>query len=354
MPVAVPKTIIGNTICAKASHITNDAARIYGSLWKSKKVNGVVIASEKIIPDGSARIATFVTAEWSLPGRVLVKELNGRLVQYVADENDEGIQAEQLPDDTVVDAPDAAVVIHAVPEPVNDDPAPVAATSPPRTPLRTPTPPQSPTTSTPPADTPIPVHELIPVPPLPPIVTVPPAAPPTASTTVDLPVAQVAHGRAWVIDDAATEQVINGVIPSRLWYITDLSGDRINSGDYLKIQKLTLLDLFLLMFPPDHLVEIISLTNIKLRAMGEKETTKGEIVKFFGVIVLGTRFVFASRRDLWSTTSVSRLIDPLNFGKRTGVSRNRFDALWSCIRFSEQPEERDGDSKSGLSMDVSG
>ena len=65
------------------------------------------------------------------------------------------------------------------------------------------------------------------------------------------------------------------------------------------------------------------------------------MIKFFGVIILGTRFILGSRRDLWSKTSVSRLLDSPSFQKRTGVSRNRFDALWSCIRFSEQPEERE-------------
>ena len=78
MPTAQPKTIIGNRICAKASHITHIVALIYGSLWKMKKVNGGIIASKKRVPEGSTRNATFVTAEWSLPGRIVVKELNSR------------------------------------------------------------------------------------------------------------------------------------------------------------------------------------------------------------------------------------------------------------------------------------
>ena len=83
MPAQPPKTILGNTVSAKASHVTNDAARIYGSLWKTKKVNGVVIACDKRIPNGSTRNATFITVEWDLPGRVVVRELNGRVIDYV-------------------------------------------------------------------------------------------------------------------------------------------------------------------------------------------------------------------------------------------------------------------------------
>ena len=95
------------------------------------------------------------------------------------------------------------------------------------------------------------------------------------------------------------------------------------------------------MFPPDHLIHIVSLTNIQLRSGGHEETTKGEVLNFFGVIILGSQFVFGSRKDLWGTPSVSRLLDMPSFRKRTGMKRNRFDALWSCIRFNEQPEERD-------------
>ena len=94
------------------------------------------------------------------------------------------------------------------------------------------------------------------------------------------------------------------------------------------------------MFPPDHIVTIINLTHVRLQVGWNRDTTKGEITKFFGVIILGTKFVFASRKDLLGIKSVSQLIDPLNFGARPGMPRNRFDDLWSCIRFSEQLDER--------------
>ena len=126
MPATQPKTIIGNRICAKASHITNDAARIYGSLWKAKKINGIVTACEKRVPEGSTRNATFVTAEWSLPGRIIVKELNSRLVQYIPDEDGSEIVAIPQPADAIVDVPNAANATHAVPEPLIDNPEPVA------------------------------------------------------------------------------------------------------------------------------------------------------------------------------------------------------------------------------------
>ena len=83
IPAQLPKTIVGNTVSTNSSHVTNDAAHIHGSLCKTKKVNGVVIACDRRIPEGSTRNATFITVEWVFPGRVVVKELNGRVFEYV-------------------------------------------------------------------------------------------------------------------------------------------------------------------------------------------------------------------------------------------------------------------------------
>ena len=63
MPAELHNMIVGNTVSTKASHVTNDAARVYGSLWKTKKVNGVVIACHRRISEGSTRNATFITVE---------------------------------------------------------------------------------------------------------------------------------------------------------------------------------------------------------------------------------------------------------------------------------------------------
>ena len=121
-----------------------------------------------------------------------------------------------------------------------------------------------------------------------------------------------------MIDDSGTKQDINGTIPYHVWYTTDSMGDCMNGNDCLKIKAMSLLAIFFLMFPPDHLIVIINLTNKRLHLQGHEDTTKGEIIKFFGVIILGTKFVFGKRRELWNTSSVSHLIDPPNFGARTG------------------------------------
>ena len=68
-------------------------------------------------------------------------------------------------------------------------------------------------------------------------------------------------------------------------------------------------------------------------------TSAGEIVKFFGVMLLATRFEFGSRVSLWSNVTTNKYIPAPSFGQ-TGMPRKRFDDLWMCIRFSEQPPNR--------------
>ena len=71
-------------------------------------------------------------------------------------------------------------------------------------------------------------------------------------------------------------------------------------------------------------------------------TPAGEIDKFFGVMLLVTRFEFGSRASLWSNTSTNKYISALSIGL-TVMPRKQFDDLWMCIRFSDQPRYRPSD-----------
>ena len=64
---------------------------------------------------------------------------------------------------------------------------------------------------------------------------------------------------------------------------------------------------------------------------------KGELLKFFGVLILITRFekISGSRASLWTTTAPSKYIPVVALGK-TGMLRQRFDAIFRCIRFGDQ------------------
>jgi hypothetical protein len=51
----------------------------------------------------------------------------------------------------------------------------------------------------------------------------------------------------------------------------------------------------------DCLDTIVSLTNIQLTKKGNMATTRQEMLKFFGVCILATKFEFGSRAELWAS-----------------------------------------------------
>ena len=93
-----------------------------------------------------------------------------------------------------------------------------------------------------------------------------------------------------------------------------------------------------MLFPPEQLQLILQLINNKLAMVRKNYTIAGEIVKFFGVMLLMIWFEFGSQASLWSNTS-NKYIPAPSFSL-TGMLRKWFDDLWMCIRFSDQPCNR--------------
>ena len=54
-----------------------------------------------------------------------------------------------------------------------------------------------------------------------------------------------------------------------------------------------------MLFPPEQLQLILQLTNNELAMARKTYAMAGETVKFFGVMLLVTRFEFGSRASLW-------------------------------------------------------
>ena len=191
MPAQLPKTIVGDTVSTKDSHIIKDAAHIYGSLWETKKVNGKVIACDRSIPEGGTRNATFITVDLFLPGRVVVRELNGRVIECVPGIEVVVVAVPVCPDanvDVVANAiplinPDAPAVVdipistpQVIGGPLPENVLETSPPSPPPPPSLPPSPPSSP--------------HLLPIPNIAP----PPLQPLPNPLQVDDDIAQVAHG----------------------------------------------------------------------------------------------------------------------------------------------------------------
>ena len=150
--------------------------------------------------------------------------------------------------------------------------------------------------------------------------------------------AAMVHNQEWFVDDPATKLPVNGnyhfhtwAIKTRIGYMLGQGGDHQNSYSHLEY--------FLMLFPPEQLQLILQLTNNKLAMARKKYTRAGEIVKFFGVMLLVTQFEFGSRASLWSNTSINKYIPAPSLGL-TGMPWKQFNDLWMCIRFSDQPRNR--------------
>ena len=123
------------------------------------------------------------------------------------------------------------------------------------------------------------------------------------------------------------------------WRMTTPSGSQIFKGCE-EGKTMSHLDFFLLMFLPKQLKKMVKYTDEQLQQNGGDELSKGELLKFFCLLILITRFQFSLRRNLWSTTATSKYIPAFKLGQLSGMSRCRFDEIWSCLRWSYQPEER--------------
>ena len=100
-----------------------------------------------------------------------------------------------------------------------------------------------------------------------------------------------------------------------------------------------------MLFPPEQLQLILQLTNNELAIARKNYTMAGEIVKFFGVMLLVTQFEFGSQASPWSNMTTSKYIPAPLFGL-AGMPQKWFDNLWMCIRFSDQPRNRPSDMTS--------
>ena len=81
------------------------------------------------------------------------------------------------------------------------------------------------------------------------------------------------------------------------WRMTTPSGSEIFKGCE-EGKTMSRLDFFLLMFPPKQLKKMVKYTDKQLQQNGGDELSKGELLKFFGLLILFTRFQFSLRRNL--------------------------------------------------------
>jgi hypothetical protein len=152
------------------------------------------------------------------------------------------------------------------------------------------------------------------------------------------------NGTLWYHEPTLLLHEINGLVRYHEWGIRTPVGDVLYPGSNTD-ERYSRLDIFLMMFPPRQLDHMLKATNDQLTLSNKRTTTKQELLKFFGIIILTTKYEFTSCSSLWSTVAPSKYEQPACFG-RTGMGRVRFDELWTSVRFSYQPPTRPEDVSS--------
>ena len=278
-----PRRVIGAHVYAKASIVTSDSEckRLFGSLWKKTTVNGIV--KHVVVPPRGSGKQTSLIIKWNINGSSKTKEvklMNVRIQQTTPSSSSALVQPS-----TSTSSIEAVIPSENTAETTNDQ-------------------------------TEIGNTQVV------------SAAPHEQAEREE---GVTCHGLRWI--EADVNDQINGGVPHKHWWVSHITGARITEGH--GVNGLSPYDYFMWMFPISHLGEIVAYTNIRLARMGKTYTTSAEILKFFGVLILLTRFEFGSRRDLWLTKSKSKYIAAPDFSRF--IARHRFDTIRSCIRFGSYP-----------------
>ena len=83
-------------------------------------------------------------------------------------------------------------------------------------------------------------------------------------------------------------------------------------------------------FTPNQLIQMTIYTPPKYFKHGEKGKTKWEMIKWFMIIILATRFEFGDRASMWFTISQSKYRSAPDSGN-TGKIRYRLYMLWRHV-----------------------
>ena len=332
------RVVVGGAVWARAEAISRDYKRILGNQFKTKWIGGVVVRVEKRKTTAAGkRATTYVTGKFPCGKDDTTK-------QVIYKEKELSLQ-------TLKDRDPNAVEPSTVTNNVAPPPTAIAETATAETATGTETS-VEPTTNTTQEEVPIPTpaEPDVEQPRLPITVNVPPASATTNTSSLGsqsagsrFPVVTV-NDRHWYEGDTNVD--VNGKHSARFWKVVDQygRGHEFTPGcDRSKDPKFRPIDYFMTCFPKAQLQQMVDQTNKSLEEAFPDPLppiTMGELLRFFGVLLIITRFEFGARASLWTDTAYTRFVPPPNLGHTTGMPRNRFDQLWRHIVWSEQPKER--------------
>ena len=329
-PVELRRTV-GGKVHALACQVSNDAEckRLFGSQYKTKKINGIVERVElRQATSKSTRRSTYITAKYNLTSKPQkTKELfisnvsNGWLPEpNPAQEEDTNTTPTPQDTATAANTTTTTTLVEQL-ERANDITAPSIL-------------PQTPAVAPPAVAPPAEAAAGVTAPPP----TVQQPMPPTERTPRGGEAVVTVHDFTWTQTDG--QATLNGNVHQKEWSILTPLGERIGPSNKEQARDWSRMHTFLQAFPALHVRQIIRLTNSELRRFNQDPMTTQELFKFFGVLILITRFEYQSRASLWSTTAKFKFIPAPSLGMHTGMSRTRFDYIFRCLTFSHQEKVR--------------
>ena len=91
------------------------------------------------------------------------------------------------------------------------------------------------------------------------------------------------------------------------------------------------------MFPLRQLSYMVDWTSNVLQEHGRRSTSQGELLRFFGVLIVMTRFKFRSRKELWRNEISNKYIPTPCFGRIMPYSK--FDDLRRFLFFGSRKSQ---------------
>jgi hypothetical protein len=291
------RRVVGGFVWAKADAVSRDAKRIYGRELPNTWLRGTVmeVVSQKKTP-AQKRATTYIRAHFRVGTETKVALIP---LQSLKD-SDPRVVPPPPPDENQNNGNDNG---DAVPDP----PAPVEAP-----------------------------EEAIEQQPAAPVLP-PPIDPAPAGAN---PPASVNNGIEW--HRGITDVDVNGPVQMWPWkFVCQYTGEAFTPGcDNAVNTDFTPYDFFMAVFPRKQLKDMVRNTSANLKAQGKPEITTGELLKWFGITILITRYEFGDRASLWSTEPPNKYIPAPSIGTRTGMSRNRYDTILKGLVWSFQPTAR--------------
>lgn len=135
------------------------------------------------------------------------------------------------------------------------------------------------------------------------------------------------HDRDWLWRNVTLQ--IRGYVASRKWNVIGLSNEMISHGR--RPPRMHPLDFFAWSLPQKFLSYLVTYTNAEPIHRDLRVTSRGEILKALGILVLVTRYEFSARSSLWSQKQTSKYLAPPMFGNIT--LRQRWKIFHKSYRF---------------------